>query len=90
MEWIFVGIAAVICVAVIIFVRLKSKKYTLETIVGEKCTVIETVDNYAGSGLVKIGNQQWAARGVSDDSVYEIGEVLSIVAIEGVKLICRK
>ena len=62
----------------------------LESIVGEKCVVVEKVDNFAGCGLVKVGKMQFAARGAFDDDVFEAGEVLSVVAIEGVKLILKK
>jgi membrane protein implicated in regulation of membrane protease activity len=62
----------------------------LESIVGEKCVVIEKVDNFAGCGLVKVGKMQFAARGAFEDDVFEVGEVLSVVAIEGVKLILKK
>ena len=63
---------------------------SLDSLVGEKCTVVEKIDNFAGCGLVKIGKQQWSARGTFDDDVFEIGEILTVVAIEGVKLICKK
>ena len=93
MEWLYVSVGCVIVAAVIsliIFNKRKTKSFTLDTVVGERCTVVDAVDNYRGSGLVKVGNQLWAARSVNDDEVYESGEVISVVAIEGVKLICRK
>ena len=68
----------------------KKDMISLDEIVGEKCTVVETVDNYAGCGLVKVHGQQWSARGVDDDDIFEVGESLVIVAIEGVKLICKR
>ena len=74
-----------------LFDLFKRKKIlTANEIVGERCTVIETVDNYVGSGLVKVKSQIWAARSVDDDDVFENGESLIIVAIEGAKLICKK
>ena len=60
-----------------------------DALVGAKCTVVERIDEEAGCGLVKVGNQLWSARSV-ESVVYENGEVLRVVAIEGVKLICRK
>ncbi|MBQ9070460.1 MAG: NfeD family protein [Clostridia bacterium] len=63
---------------------------SLDDIVGEKCTVIETVDNYAGSGQVRVKGTEWSARSVDDDDVFEAGTTLRVVAIEGVKLICNK
>ena len=65
-------------------------KTNLDAIIGEKCVVTERIDNYAGCGQAKVRGQIWSARGVSEDSEFEVGEVLKIVAIEGVKLICKK
>ncbi len=65
-------------------------KTNIEAIIGEKCMVTEKIDNFAGVGQVKIRGQIWSARGVCEDDVFEPGEILSIVAIEGVKLICKK
>lgn len=63
---------------------------SLDSIVGEKAVVVEKIDNFAGCGQVKIHGQSFSARGTEEDDVFEIGEVLRVVAIEGVKLICRK
>ena len=71
--------------------HLKSvAKTNIEAIIGEKCVVTEKIDNFAGVGQVKIKGQIWSARGVEENAVFEPGEILSIVAIEGVKLICKK
>ena len=63
---------------------------SIESLIGEKCTVTETIDNFSSCGQARVRGQVWAARSVSDDEIYEEGTVLRIVAIEGVKLICRK
>lgn len=63
---------------------------TVDNIIGKRCVVTEVLDNYVGSGQVKLGGQYWSARAVSDDTVYEVGERLFVVALEGVKLICKK
>ena len=92
--WGVLGLAVAFVVAALLYYfNFKShnvQTLSLDEIVGEKCSVLETVDNYAGCGLVKVRGQQWSARGVNDDDIFEIGETLIIVAIEGVKLICRK
>ena len=68
----------------------KDKEFIPENIVGKKCTVIEKIDNFAGCGQVKVNGQGWSARAAYDDDVFEVGEILSIVAVEGVRLICIK
>ena len=66
------------------------KNVTIDSIVGERCLVTETIDNFAGCGQVKVKGQLWSARGFFDDDVFEVGQTLRIVAIEGVKAVCKK
>ncbi len=68
----------------------KKKDSQIEDIIGSKCVVIEKIDNFAGCGEVKVNGCIWAARGALENDVFEIGDTLRIVAIEGVKLVCRK
>lgn len=70
--------------------RAKSIVKNINSIVGEKCVVTEKIDNYAGCGHVKVKGLVWSARGVGDDDIFEAGEVLRVVALEGVKVVCRK
>ena len=72
-----------------IFTKLKKTK-NLDNVVGEKAVVVEKINNFAGCGQVKIHGQSFSARGTEDADVFEVGEILHIVAIEGAKLICRK
>ena len=94
--WILVAAISFIIVACSIFIIIiKSKKKTLptntvENIIGEKCIVIEKIDNFAGCGEARVNGLVWSARAAFEDEVYEVGEVLVIVAVEGVKLICKK
>ena len=66
------------------------KEFSPDIVVGKKCIVTEKIDTFAGCGQVKVNGQSWSARGTFDDDVFEIGETLSIVAVEGVRLICIK
>ena len=65
-------------------------KTNVDAIIGERCVVTEKIDNFAGCGQAKVNGQIWSARGVGEDDVFEVGEALRVVAIEGVKLICKK
>ena len=72
---------------------VRSTKHTatnIDAIIGEKGIVIEKIENIAGAGQVKVRGQYWSARSVSDDAEYVEGDVVEIVAVEGVKLICKK
>ena len=62
----------------------------INDLIGARAIVTEKVDTFAGCGLVKVKGGEWAARGVGDEDVFQVGERLSVVAIEGVCLICRK
>ena len=63
---------------------------TPEETVGEVCIVVERVDTAAGCGEVRVGGGVWAARGTFEDDTFEVGEKLRVVAVEGVRLICRR
>ena len=49
--------------------------------------VTERLDPLTG-GQVEVDGNLWAARSLSGEVAHEVGAVLSVVAIEGVKLIC--
>lgn len=70
--------------------RSADNRTNIDAIIGERCVVTEKIDNYAGCGQARVKGQVWSARGVGEDDVFEVGEILHIVAIEGVKLICKK
>lgn len=69
---------------------MPDRRTNIDAIIGEKCIVTERIDNFAGCGQAKVRGQIWSARGVQPDDVFEAGEMLTVVAIEGVKLICKK
>lgn len=96
MGWIIavaVAALAVITVALLLIRRcgfLSGKVATIDTIVGERCVVTETIDNFAGCGQVRVKGQLWSAKGIFEDDVFEQGEALRIVAIEGVRAVCKR
>jgi membrane protein implicated in regulation of membrane protease activity len=93
-----VTVFVVVSLLCVIFARPFFAKRThrvatnVDSLIGEKVVVTERIENLAGRGQVKIArnNQGWSARSISDDVNYEEGEILRVVAIEGVKLICQK
>ena len=68
----------------------QDKEFSPDTIVGKRCVVVEKIDNFAGCGQVKVNGQGWSARSAYDEDCFDVGEVLSIVAVEGVRLVCLK
>ena len=87
-----VSLACVIFARPFFAKRTRKVATNVDSLIGEKVVVTEAIDNLAGRGQVRIArnNQGWSARSISDEVEYEEGEVLRVVAIEGVKLICQK
>ncbi len=66
----------------------RSKPLTaIEALVGRRCRVREAIDGMAVRGLVEIDGMLFAARSLSGKE-YQAGEELTVLAIEGVRLIC--
>ena len=58
------------------------------TLIGAQAVVIEQIDNLQAKGQVKVRGQIWTARSADENLIYETGAVVTVLAIEGVKLIC--
>lgn len=65
-------------------------KTNVDALVGQTAIITEEVHNLEGKGAAKIQGKEWSARAEQDDTVLETGSHVEIVAIQGVKLICRK
>lgn len=86
-----ISAAGIVCAKLFLTkLRRGSSKTNIDAIIGERCVVTERIDNYAGCGQARVGSQIWSARGAHEEDTFEVGEVLNVVAIEGVKLICKK
>ncbi len=71
----------------VLFLLPRRRLSPLEAMVGKTCTVTERIEPLTG-GQVTVEGNLWAARALSADTAFEVGDELSVVAIEGVKLIC--
>lgn len=74
-----------------LFVR-KSGENELSAIgvIGTRCTVTEEIDNVAGSGLALCKKRAFAARALDEDEIIPAGATVSVVAVEGVRLVCKR
>ena len=70
------------------FFKAKVVPTNADSLIGQKAIVIEDIDNVAAKGAVKVGSAVWTARSESGDPI-AVDTVVEIVAIEGVKLICK-
>lgn len=94
--WVQIPVFLIISILCIVFARplinhrQKPLATNIDAIIGERAIVVEKIQNIAGAGQVKVRGQSWSARTVDDDSTYEPGEIVTVIAVEGVKLICKK
>ncbi len=72
--------------------RIKVKKAEAtnsDRYIGKTGVVIETIDNAAAKGLVKVGGATWSARSLDGEPI-EKGASVTVAAIEGVKLMVKQ
>lgn len=71
------------------FVQPNTERTNLDRIVGQTAPVTEAIDNLSATGAVKVDGKEWSARSEDGDPI-EAGAVVTIVKIEGVKVIVRR
>ena len=92
---IFCGVFVVVSVVLLFFTRPLAVKYlntktiktNTEALVGKTARVIVDINNLKSQGQVVINGLEWTARSSDDTVVFKIGDAVTIVGIEGVKLI---
>lgn len=67
------------------YVNPRMSKTNLDAVVGAKARVTIAIDNDSGVGQVKVGAMEWTARS-TDGKVIEVGTMVRVNRIEGVKL----
>lgn len=95
--WLQIACFVVVSILLLVFTRPIAYKYfnkgrvrtNAESVVGKQAIVVSTVDNLQGAGQVTVEGQEWSARSTDNDTVLEQGSVVEVVAISGVKLICK-
>ena len=58
-----------------------------DKVIGQECVVTQRIDNLAETGAVFVGGKTWTARTAAGGGSVELGSVVKVDAIEGVKLI---
>lgn len=69
------------------FMNQKTEKTNVDSLLGKKAVVTQTIENLKGTGRVQIKGVDWAARAKEDGSVIEAGAVVTVTEVQGVKLI---
>ena len=95
--WLQVTWFLVISVVSLVLTRPLAKKYVnartqptnADMLIGKECVVTEEIDNLRGVGAVSVGGKVWTARTEAPDIKVEPGTVMTVLRIEGVKLIVK-
>lgn len=94
--WQFVAFC-VVSVVLLIATRPIVKKYLLnkrvktnyQSIIGEIAKVTEDIDNYNQTGAAFVDGKEWTARSTEDKVTMAQGTLVTVAAIEGVKLMVK-
>lgn len=88
---------AIVSAALLIFTRpvLQEKfngkliKTNLDTIIGKQIVLTEKVDNRQETGKTHWNGLDWVVRSADDEVTFDEGAVVTVTAIQGVKLIIK-
>lgn len=69
--------------------KAKKQPTNADMYIGKQAVVTEDINNLESTGLVKVGGSVWTARSESEGCTIPAGEHVTVVKIEGVKLIVR-
>lgn len=69
------------------YVNSRRIRTNVEDLVGKEGKITEKVDNLSQSGRMLLKGMDWAARTESDESTIEVGTIVRVLKVEGVRLI---
>ena len=88
----------IVSILLLVFTRPLAVKYlnknrvrtNVESLIGKKAVVTETIDNILSKGHVTVNGLSWMARSREEEKIIEKDEVVRIIRVEGVKLIVEE
>ena len=93
-------VCVVMSVTLLVLAKTVLKKYVkknhkviktnVDAMEGKTATVEECIDNSRDQGVVKINGQLWSARMENDVETAAKGEHVTVVRVQGSKIICRR
>ena len=69
--------------------KAKKQPTNADMYIGKQAVVTEDINNLEATGLVNVGGSVWTARTETEGCTVPAGEHVTVVKIEGVKLIVR-
>ena len=96
--WLQIILFLAVSIVLLVFTRPLAVKYfnkdrvrtNVESMIGRQAIVVSEIDNLRGIGQVTVGGQEWSARSENEKQTMDVGTVVEIVAVNGVKLIVRE
>lgn len=96
--WLQVIVFLVVSALLLYFTRPIAVKYfnrdrirtNTESLIGRQAIVISEINNIEGTGQVNTGGMEWTARSSYNNVVLPAGAVVTILGIDGVKLIVEE
>ena len=71
------------------YINARTQPTNADMMIGKECVVRESIDNVLGTGAVSVDGKVWTARTEEPDGKAETGKVMTVVRIDGVKLIVK-
>ena len=72
------------------FFNKERQRTNAESLIGQRAVVIERIDSLHGVGRAEVNGMEWSAKTDDPKGIIEVGEIVKIDGIQGVKLIVRK
>lgn len=96
--WLQIIVFLVVSALLLYFTRPIAVKYfnrdrirtNTESLIGRQAIVISEINNIEGTGQVNTGGMEWTARSSYNNVVLPVGAVVTILGIDGVKLIVEE
>lgn len=99
LTWQIILMLVVSGIGLIIFLMIKDKlnigknphvPTNADALIGEEAVVIEKINALDNKGLVRVKGREWRAVASPESEEIEVGEIVKILSIQGVKLIVSK
>ena len=92
MQWQILAFAGLTVVTMIVglSIRRPKPKTNVDSVIGQTVLITEEVNNIEGRGAGKVGGLMWTVRAKDATQALQPGDLATVVAVDGVKLICIK
>lgn len=71
-------------------IKVPTKKTNVDRIISKTGIVIEDIDKFKGTGMVKIDGEIWSALAENEDEIIKKDSKIKVLKVKGVKVIVTK